>query len=620
MYTKILYSIVIILSIMALLPQNMAEKESNSFLRRKKQVLCLVQENNSYLFNYLNDYFLANYIDHAFVLPNGHPLRTDTFDAHSIEFIEIINLYSRAIEKKCSQLFILSPNFQFLGNPRVIIQHELFSKKRSIRFGILEGQYSIVLDIEIFEREFKSSMTYNEFLKSLVTPILEPSHLVGRHVLKFCGFSMVYMLNSKPLIIQQITGLSNEHIGSVNSFKKIPKGYMNFNSSKSCNDFESEALSLPEFYLRILKQKSNLCINGCGNVPSYQIDGKPSSYLWRNRDEIIFEGKIRLKKYLSLLNKDSLQSLPKSTREQGIVMLSYDNVFNETYFNVKFIREQLKSTLPIQVFHFNEINSTNQKSLEQVSNVNVISLSKIGLLGIELTSEAKNNYHYKLAAILASNFENILYLDSDCTPIKDPSSLFLNRNYLEHGLVLFQDMWKTNFENPIFDIFEVQCMNELEIEAGQWLVNKSQHLQTLVLSYLILMDHKFWMDFFFGDKDVVRWSAKYLMNTIFIEPSFMKSYGFVYKQYKCGHAMVHYMDGEASFFHANLIKYAGEISSSNFQGYQDYGEITNLNYPRPKFYGISGWRCVSMDESKWIDNPSDINEFIIKYLSSRNIQ
>ncbi|CAN3369760.1 alpha-1,2-mannosyltransferase Mnn2p [Diutina catenulata] len=51
-------------------------------------------------------------------------------------------------------------------------------------------------------------------------------------------------------------------------------------------------------------------------------------------------------------------------------------------------------------------------------------------------------YQYKALAILLSSFENVLLLDSDNIPCRDPSSLFASDPFRSKGLIVWPDFWK----------------------------------------------------------------------------------------------------------------------------------------------------------------------------------
>lgn len=129
-----------------------------------------------------------------------------------------------------------------------------------------------------------------------------------------------------------------------------------------------------------------------------------------------------------------------------------------------------------------------------------------------------NGYQYKMLAMLASKFENVLYLDSDLFPVRNMEHLFSSSFFKEKGLILWPDYWarttnpkfyeiaelqvsekkvrtsaydakhnkekqdsEFNFQNSQFHDFENTLPNPTS-EAGVLLVNKTSHLRTLLLA------------------------------------------------------------------------------------------------------------------------------------------
>lgn len=133
-----------------------------------------------------------------------------------------------------------------------------------------------------------------------------------------------------------------------------------------------------------------------------------------------------------------------------------------------------------------------------------------------------SGYQYKMLALLASSFENVLYLDSDLYPLRNVEYLFTSNLFREKGLIIWPDNWArtTNpkfyeiagvevpqrkvrysaydrahakdgeelpplesytFADSHFHDFENTLPNPTS-EAGVMLVNKTSHLRTLLLA------------------------------------------------------------------------------------------------------------------------------------------
>lgn len=124
-----------------------------------------------------------------------------------------------------------------------------------------------------------------------------------------------------------------------------------------------------------------------------------------------------------------------------------------------------------------------------------------------------SGYQYKNLAFLVSKFENILFLDADNVPMRDPTPLFDSKVMKDHGLVIWPDAWARTTHPKYFDIagvtvtdqiirgpYKGQDSSNLNIntevsfhdldgtlpnptsESGMILINKTKHAKTLLLS------------------------------------------------------------------------------------------------------------------------------------------
>lgn len=96
------------------------------------------------------------------------------------------------------------------------------------------------------------------------------------------------------------------------------------------------------------------------------------------------------------------------------------------------------------------------------------------------------HYQLKALAILFSPFETILYLDSDCMPLRNPSELLSTEPFASTGLLAWPDYWIST-EDPIF--YTIAGMESFPehvparaSEAGQLLISKDKHLPSLLLT------------------------------------------------------------------------------------------------------------------------------------------
>ena len=95
-------------------------------------------------------------------------------------------------------------------------------------------------------------------------------------------------------------------------------------------------------------------------------------------------------------------------------------------------------------------------------------------------------YQLKVLAILFSSFQKILFLDSDCFPLRDPTELFTTEPFKSKGFLSWPDYWIAA-EDPVF--YQIAGLAKFPTgvparasETGQMMVDKSKHLSSLLLA------------------------------------------------------------------------------------------------------------------------------------------
>ncbi|CEQ42039.1 SPOSA6832_03801, partial [Sporobolomyces salmonicolor] len=127
------------------------------------------------------------------------------------------------------------------------------------------------------------------------------------------------------------------------------------------------------------------------------------------------------------------------------------------------------------------------------------------------------------------------------------------------GLWEGPDYWRTSADNPIWAILGVPCRDEWEQEAGQILIDKSKHLDALLLAEWMMDSSrfKFWFNFSDGDKDMFRFAFLALRKRWAV-PGRYVSVGALPRNTMsgfCGHTMLQNDHlGKPMFVHANLLK------------------------------------------------------------------
>lgn len=123
------------------------------------------------------------------------------------------------------------------------------------------------------------------------------------------------------------------------------------------------------------------------------------------------------------------------------------------------------------------------------------------------------NFQLKSMALLVSSFKNVLYLDADNLPVKNPDYLFVNAPFTEKHMIVWPDLWRRSTSPNFYEIADIEIdpnwqmrnsyfpgdkrgatkgevslhdtkgtIPEASSETGQFMINKEVHFATLILS------------------------------------------------------------------------------------------------------------------------------------------
>ena len=197
----------------------------------------------------------------------------------------------------------------------------------------------------------------------------------------------------------------------------------------------------------------------------------------------------------------------------GIIFVGGGKFSWLAYLGIEQLR-QLGCELPVEVF----IGSEEDYEVDFCENILPELNARCSYLNYETGNIVEklgvkiNGYQYKNLAFLISKFEQILFLDADNAPLKDPTPLFHSEVMEKYGMVLWPDAWTRTTSPKYYDIAGLKVSDEvvrgrfkdskekLDIkkdvtyhdregtlpnpssESGTILVDKTKHVKTLLLS------------------------------------------------------------------------------------------------------------------------------------------
>ena len=168
----------------------------------------------------------------------------------------------------------------------------------------------------------------------------------------------------------------------------------------------------------------------------------------------------------------------------GIVTVAGGPYFGPALLSIRMLRKT-NTTLPVQVF------LPSQADYEPEICEGVLPALNAECFVIEDHLHKSNpfpvnNYLLKVLAILLSPFEKVLFLDSDCFPLRDPMEIFASEPFNSTGFISWPDYWIAT-EDPVF--YQIAGLAKFPkgvparaSETGQLMVDKTKHLSSLLLA------------------------------------------------------------------------------------------------------------------------------------------
>lgn len=232
---------------------------------------------------------------------------------------------------------------------------------------------------------------------------------------------------------------------------------------------------------------------------------------------------------------------------RGIVMLAGGPIYaTNAYINCRMLRH-LGCDLPIEWFYLGaEMSPAWANLIERtVPNVRLVDLGGAN----RDNTKGKGGWQAKVEAVIESGFDEILFLDADSFPLRDPTDLFEHRLFREHDCILWPDvhLYDAAFQAVILKHYGVRVSGR-QIESGQMLFRKSRCLPGLLKTREINRNSRAAYTHFFGDKDTFLVGAKQGGVDVIVNPHVVR---------RCSqrNLMQHDLDGKKTFVHLTYGKW-----------------------------------------------------------------
>jgi len=215
------------------------------------------------------------------------------------------------------------------------------------------------------------------------------------------------------------------------------------------------------------------------------------------------------------LHNVNLDLLSNKAQGRGIVTCAGGIRYIPCVWVLIYELRRLGCSLPIEVWHFkDEIPAFIMQHLAQ-SGVRFVEAEQM------MTYHPHKHLHgweLKPYAITHSSFNDVLFIDADNCPVKNPEFLFDTPEYIESGSVFWPDLYSLEPERLIWKACEVDYILEPEFETGQILLDKSRCLPALALSNHLNENSDYYYQLIHGDKETFHMAWRRLKTHFFLVP------------------------------------------------------------------------------------------------------
>ncbi|MEM6365759.1 MAG: hypothetical protein AAF745_15120 [Planctomycetota bacterium] len=217
---------------------------------------------------------------------------------------------------------------------------------------------------------------------------------------------------------------------------------------------------------------------------------------------------------------------PKAGVEKGIVICGGGpSYFVQAWVTIRTLRF-LGCQLPVELWHLGESEMT-PTMRSMVQSFDVCCRDAIALAATS-GMQRLEGWAIKPFSILHSQFGQVLYLDSDCVPARDPSDLFDDPSFQRYGSLFWTDRYRGSgsphptVRSAAWPAMNVPFRDEAECESGQMLIDRERMRLELSLTLHFNQHAEYYYQFLYGDKDTFRLAWHRLgrhFNTVAYGPS-----------------------------------------------------------------------------------------------------
>lgn len=358
-------------------------------------------------------------------------------------------------------------------------------------------------------------------------------------------------------------------------------------SSRLANILDQPALNHSEAY----HVNSAICLPKTHELvgDTQQLNEELSNWEQVTPDEII-DIRNQIIQHLETLGDDAVFDFDKAGLKhnettQGLVMTAGNKDTHERAITSLKMLRGMNFTWPAEIFQYRDEHLSSDLN-QTYASLNA-TVRYVQGASKDFKSDNEHNYQIKSHAIRDSSFREVLYMDSDNIPIRNPDFLFEDPMYADSSsprATFWPDFQKDHPANPIWRILGIPCQSDewridsggseckvvalLTHYTGQIMFDKAgndgMNLAALHIAAFMADNHKYWFKLAGGDKDTFRYAFHFLRIPYVHAPNWLAAGGAPTPISRdksirfCGHTKIQFdlntFEPRPVFAHAQLLK------------------------------------------------------------------
>ena len=233
-------------------------------------------------------------------------------------------------------------------------------------------------------------------------------------------------------------------------------------------------------------------------VPGY--DWRRWSPQFAGWDNVKEAHRMAFRQAISASRAQSFPAPPHGGEGRGVVIVGGGRYFASAYVTIRVLRH-IGSNLPIELWY---LGRKSELTPQQAAIVGPLGVKCVDAdLVAERLGGARmlNGWELKPFATLRCGFREVLALDADSYPVRDPEFLFAEPDYVESGAIFWPDQATFDLKRSVWETVGLPYRDEPCFESGQYVIDKARHWQTLWLAHWLNEHSDFYYRHFWGDKE-----------------------------------------------------------------------------------------------------------------------